>query len=251
MGLVEPTPYDLRWRMFGTHIRVHPFFWIMSAIIAWDLIDVSIACLLLGIVCIFVSILLHEFGHIWMGRFFGSEGHIVLWSFGGLAYASNHLYKRGQRILVSFAGPLIQLLLWAALWFTRDLYMDRLILMGPTAFVTWSFFVGINLYWALFNLLPLWPMDGGMITREICTGLSPHKGIRISLHISIGVAILLTVYSLLAEQLGHPIPYLPVSRRTAIFFGIFAVIGIQTLMAEDDRDRWVSDRVYREDDERW
>ena len=67
--------------------------------------------LVLWIICVFVSILIHEMGHVLMGRLFGAEGHIVLYSFGGLAIGSKRLADRWQRIAVSFAGPLAQFIL--------------------------------------------------------------------------------------------------------------------------------------------
>src|SRR6516165_4479720 len=128
--LFEPdqTRFDLRWRMFGTPIRVHPMFWLISLILGYDVtIRAGIGYVLAWVGCVFVSVLLHEFGHVWMGRLFGSQGYIVLYSFGGLAVGSNLLSRRWQRILVLLAGPLIQLLLWTALWFGAD----RIILSFP------------------------------------------------------------------------------------------------------------------------
>ena len=82
------TPYDVFWRMFGVDIRINPWFWVMSAALGWDAVHQGVPFLLLWIACVLVSILVHEFGHIMMGRFFGAEGHIVLYSMGGLAVAS-------------------------------------------------------------------------------------------------------------------------------------------------------------------
>ena len=31
----QPSPYDLHFRLFGTPVRVHPFFWLFSAILGW------------------------------------------------------------------------------------------------------------------------------------------------------------------------------------------------------------------------
>ena len=83
----NPTPWDLRWRMLGTNISVHPFFWVLSAMLGWGWFnDGGFRLLLVWVACVFVSILLHEFGHVLMGRLFGSRGqYIVLYSFGGLA----------------------------------------------------------------------------------------------------------------------------------------------------------------------
>ncbi len=92
----EPTTMDLRFRLFGTHVRVHPLFWLITAILGFNSTNKPIlpgnglGDLVLWVFCVFFSILLHEFGHVWMGRLFGSEGHIVLQGMGGLAIGSNN-----------------------------------------------------------------------------------------------------------------------------------------------------------------
>src|SRR5262249_6317896 len=65
------TPYDLRWQMFGTPVRVQPWFWLMTVILGYDAtIRDGVGFVLAWVACVFVSILLHEFGHVWMGRLF-------------------------------------------------------------------------------------------------------------------------------------------------------------------------------------
>src|SRR4051794_3104022 len=98
--LTEPnyTQFDLRWRMFGIPVRVHPAFWLVSAIYGWDFVQGGeLRLLLVWIACVFVSVLLHELGHVLTGMLFGSRGHIVLYSFGGLAIGSNAVRNRSQR----------------------------------------------------------------------------------------------------------------------------------------------------------
>src|SRR3954464_14267452 len=89
--LLEPqeTPYDLRFRLFGIPVRVHPLFWLFSAILGWNWIEEGVAYVLLWVACVFISVMIHELGHIFMGLVFGSPGYIVLYSFGGLAVGSN------------------------------------------------------------------------------------------------------------------------------------------------------------------
>jgi len=61
--------------MLGTNVRVHPSFWIVSALLGWSwFTDEGFPYLLLWILCVFVSLLVHEFGHILMARCFGSQG---------------------------------------------------------------------------------------------------------------------------------------------------------------------------------
>ena len=96
-----PTPFDLRFRLFGTDVRVHPFFWLITILFGWSwLLEVlpgnGLIEVALWVACAFFSILLHEFGHVWMGRAFGSHGHIVLHGMGGLAIGSAEVPYRWQ-----------------------------------------------------------------------------------------------------------------------------------------------------------
>jgi Zn-dependent protease len=259
---MEPneTRYDLRWWMFGTHVRVHPMFWLMSVILGYDAtIRAGVGYLLAWVGCVFVSVLLHEFGHVWMGRLFGSHGHIVLYSFGGLAIGSNHLDRRGQRILVSFAGPGIQLVLLALLWFGKDWLLHLLPLQVATAAIRiWLMLFEINLLWPLLNLLPIWPLDGGQITRETCQGLIPARGTAFSLGISMVVSGFLAAHELMASK-GRPLIQLPISEYSssflrllkamleygdmfmALFFALFCVSSFLALQAENQRRQQWSD----------
>jgi len=55
LGHVAPTPYDLRFSLFGIPIRVHPFFWIMTALMGWDGDEIQLTFIWIG--CVFLSIL--------------------------------------------------------------------------------------------------------------------------------------------------------------------------------------------------
>jgi stage IV sporulation protein FB len=257
--LVEPgrTNYDLRFRLFGTPVRVHPFFWLFAAILGWNLLQDAqendgFIRIILWIIACFLSILLHEFGHIWMGMLFGArDGYIVLYSFGGLAVGANDLRGRWRRIAVSLAGPLIQLALFGGFWLVLWLSSADWIRHLPARV---RFFLGqmlyINLVWPLFNLLPVWPLDGGQISREVCNGFSPRSGVRFSLGLSIGVAALLAINGLVGYSWGQGfLPYIPADEFTAILFGLLALQSYQLLQQvpswryepPDDRLPWESD----------
>jgi Zn-dependent protease len=255
-NMVEETPYDLRWRMFGVPVRVHPLFWLMAAILSWHFLDLGIPHFLLSVACIFLSILVHELGHVLVGRAFGSHGHIVLWAFGGVAIGSNQLGERWKRVLVLLAGPGAQFLLFGVVWVLGSLFLspgraddmaltalgsrDRigaalLLVENSLVFaVLWTLFF-VNLIWPVLNLLPILPLDGGQITREFFTWLSPRNGVRLALHVSVGLCVLLALHALLAWKTGNGIPYLVhyVNHPSqAIFFGLFALMGIQSLQME-------------------
>jgi Zn-dependent protease len=223
--LLEPerTAYDLSWRMFGTPVRVHPFFWLFSAIFGWDLIQIHFGYVLLWIACVFVSILVHEFGHIWAGRLFGSHGSVVLYSFGGLAVGANHLAVWWQRVLVSLAGPGIQLALYGLLrLLLEQLPAEHLLRLPPWAIDGIGMLLFINLYWPLFNLLPIWPLDGGMVSREIFERANPDQGLKFSLGLSMITAAIVAINAVAGMNKMRTIPYLPTSMYAAILFGLLA-----------------------------
>jgi len=240
--------------VFGTPVRVHPLFWLFSAIFGWNLINGpdGFLMIIIWIICCFLSILLHEFGHVWMGKAFGSRNsYIVLYSMGGLAVGSNDLWHRWHRIAVSLAGPGIQIALYGVIWLgMRNMSDEQVERMPDRVWFTLQIVKHINLYWALFNLVPVWPLDGGMVSREICTWLSPRGGVRFSLGLSLAVGGFIAIHALLANAKGAwVIPYLPTDTYVAILFGILAFQSWQLMQITpkpkaydpDDRLPWESD----------
>lgn len=234
------TAYDLRWRMFGTPVRVHPMFWLVALILGYDgTIQAGVGFVLAWVACVFVSVLLHEFGHVWMGRLFGSHGHIVLYSFGGLAIGSNQLARRWQRILVLLGGPGIQLVLWGLLWMNRKpIFLALAPAWRESALLVLVMLLQINLIWPILNLLPIWPLDGGQVTREVCQAIMPQRGTAVSLGISMVISGVLAVHMLMASR-GQPLlPYVPAfGMLTALFFAMFCVSSFGALQAENERCR--------------
>ncbi len=253
--LAEPqgTSFDLHFRLFGTPVRVHPFFWVVSAILGWHgpngavLWGNGLGDTALWVFCVFFSILLHEFGHVWAGRFFGASGYIVLYGMGGLAVGSNALSAWWKRVLVSFAGPAIQLLFFALL--TGLMVSGVLRTQGNRALgeLIGNLWV-INLFWAILNLLPVWPLDGGMISREVFAAVLPGRGVLVSLYISLLVAGGLALDALMAYQSGrHFIPYFHGGAFTGILFALFAIDNLKAIQYESARQR----RSYSDDDLPW
>ncbi len=97
------TPYDLRFRALGIPVRVHPMFWVVAAMLCgWT--EDNLFRILIWIACVFLSILVHEYGHGLMARHFGASPSILL-SFGGLCSYSAERQTPGQRLAVLFWGP--------------------------------------------------------------------------------------------------------------------------------------------------
>ena len=77
------------------------------------------------------------------------------------------------------------------------------------------------------NLLPVYPLDGGHIARELCTLRSARSGIILSLRISFATAI---AFALVALFLWN-------SLFVAVLFGYMAFMNFQTLQRYQ-QDRW-------------
>ncbi|MFK7818264.1 MAG: site-2 protease family protein [Planctomycetaceae bacterium] len=174
-GRVPQTEFDLQFPVLGIPVRVHPLFWLMGAIMGFSpgwaqAMGVNV----LGVIClwwmvIFISILVHELGHALVAEFFGWRSNIVLYHFGGLAYYDAFRgHTPWKRIAVSIAGPGAGFILagfviafqFAATWngwFEGSVIYEYLI--GQLLFV--------NIGWGLVNLLPVYPLDGGQICREV------------------------------------------------------------------------------------
>jgi Zn-dependent protease len=226
-----PTAFDFHFRLFGVPVRVHPMFWLISAILGFDLQREGFLYLVLWVGLVFVSILLHEFGHVVAGRIFGARGHIVLYSFGGLAIGSSNLRSRWQRVVVFFAGPLAQLALYGVLWFLFEYQKPAYLRQFPMLWqVSIRLLEYINLYWALLNLLPIWPLDGGRISREVFEAVMPGRGTRFALGVSLLVSGVIAVNALVAMNRGKPlVPYLPTGGGYTVF--LFAMLALGSYQA--------------------
>jgi Zn-dependent protease len=260
MFLQEPdqTQYDVRFRLFDIPVRVHPFFWLVTVFLGFRTVQENpglrgLFYLGMWVVLMFVSILVHELGHVCMGKIFGSDGRILLYGLGGLAIGSSDLPGRWQRIAVMFAGPLAGFLLMLAFlpigcWVDSDLvltvFRNLIGLRGPgyepdTAlwFVELtSQLIWFNLFWGLVNLLPLWPLDGGQISRELCTGYLAGNGMRVSLIISIVVAGAFAVYSLVSIfNKERIISFLPSLDLFGVFFFGFLAYGSWLMLQQVPR----------------
>jgi stage IV sporulation protein FB len=240
--LLEPqrTTFDLNWRMFGTDVRVHPMFWLFSAILGWGWQSFGIEYLLIWIGCMFVSILVHEFGHVFAGQFFGRESAIVLYAFGGLAVGANHLHRRWERVIVCLAGPAAGFVLFG---FVLLFLLFGPEVRSPLVQSALSMLWFINLAWGILNLLPIWPLDGGQVSREVLSCIFRGNGLRLSLGISFLFAALLAIQALMS-QYGMPlVPWLHIGGTyTAILFGLLAMESFQLLQqAERNRRYWNQD----------
>jgi Zn-dependent protease len=261
--LVEPprTNYDLNFRLFLFPVRVHPFFWLGSILInGWVIERLGVVYMLMWVAAVFLSILVHELGHALAFRRFGVDSHIVLYVFGGLAVPWADVPGKGRRVVIALAGPVAGFILCGLLWGSNQLApwvkerpfgqrWDHV----PTP-LEWFYdsLIWVNLFWGLFNLLPVYPLDGGQVSKEVCSSVWGRRGPRVALQISMVVAGLMAVYGIAcaidpnAAWLRQLPGWFPVGTLwMAILFGMLAVQSYQLLQ----QTRW-TDSHWAEDDDR-
>jgi Zn-dependent protease len=245
MFLGEPAPSrgDLHFSLLGFPVRVHPFFWLAMLILGMsggppDLLETAI-----WVAVGFVSILVHELGHAVLQRRFGGEPRIVLYSFGGLAICSDCDRSPTKQILISLAGPfagfafaaLVALVIRASghpiglsrepeFGFNLPILVGNLYFASFDSFalniVVWTLFY-VNIWWGILNLLPIYPLDGGQVAREVLTLRGdPRQGIVNSLWLSILTAAAVAALAVYWDQ-----------RFTVILFALLAYSNYQALQS--------------------
>ena len=138
------------------------------------------ANLLFGVV-VFFSILIHELGHALVALFYDANPVIRLYAFGGETVFDRSVITSKQHGLIILGGPLIQVLfiltMYALLQFNlmHNYYLVYVVLMTKY----------LNTMWLYFNLLPIFPLDGGWLLRYVLEKKFGKKGYAASIIIGL------------------------------------------------------------------
>src|ERR1019366_8040174 len=167
--------------------------------------------------------MVHELGHVITGRIFGQPGNITITGMGGQAVGEYGELSSWQRLLVIMAGPCAGFLFVAALtavdgrpwnWCMEHLHLSSLkcewflinwinpklalfdLMQGqyPIYDLVIILLFSVNLFMNIMNLLPIIPMDGGMVFKEICVMISPRSGLKFAFICSFGLATIVALY---------------------------------------------------------
>lgn len=188
----------------GTKIRLHWTFlvylvWLGVAFLASGGAGAALSGLAL-VLAVFACVVAHEFGHILMARRFGVPSpDVTLLPIGGVARLQAIPERPGQELAVALAGPAVNLviaaLLFAALGPQR-MATDLAAIVSPENIL--PALATINLFLAVFNLLPAFPMDGGRALRAtLSIFLERGRATRIAAHVGQALAVGLGLLGLL------------------------------------------------------
>lgn len=178
-------------------ITVHPFFWLLIFLLGW-INSEAFNLMLIWAGVIFVSVLVHEFGHALTAVFYGQQARIDLVALGGLTSRTGRTLTLWQDFLIVLNGPMAGFVLF---FIFNYLYAHT----SPDAnpYLRYSFAVGrlVNLWWTVLNLIPIQPMDGGRLLSIILESLFGLKGIKTALFISMILAAALSGFFFLTGNI--------------------------------------------------
>src|SRR5271166_3405367 len=157
-------------RFAGVDVFLH-WSWFLIAIFEIQLRSgryTSVAWNVLEYLALFAIVLTHEFGHALACRQVGGTAdHIVLWPLGGVAYV-NPPPRPGATLWSIAAGPLVNVALYPVLWglFISSVHGGWAAANPKVPQFLYSLF-WINRALLFFNILPIFPLDGGQILRAL------------------------------------------------------------------------------------
>ncbi|GAB4188574.1 MAG: site-2 protease family protein [Roseiflexaceae bacterium] len=200
----------------GIPIRIHPTFFLVLAFgaLLWGREHGGNGALfgVLMMVLLFACVALHELGHALAARRVGiATKEILLQLVGGVAVLARIPTKPSHELLISVAGPLVNVLL-AVLLALAGVLSGAFGQVTPATLVAQLgevslaggllWLIQANIALVLFNLLPAFPLDGGRILRAtLAFKLSPTTATRIATITGQGIAILIGGYALMTMNL--------------------------------------------------
>ncbi|MCS1351431.1 M50 family metallopeptidase [Mechercharimyces sp. CAU 1602] len=151
-----------KWPWSNVRIRIHFLFWvvILSAVVTGRFLE---------IITLFVLVIIHEMGHITAAWSFGWRVEsLELLPFGGVAKTDEWgTVSTQEELIVALAGPfhnvmmiLVGFIFYYASWWSAE----------------WtSYFIYCNALIAGFNLLPIYPLDGGRVFQGVLSYYLPYR----------------------------------------------------------------------------
>lgn len=195
-------------RLFDIEIRVHILFliWIGFELLQGGTspMDLWFLGMLFGIV------LVHEFGHCFGARSVGGHAEqILMWPLGGLAFAHAPMTPWAQFVTVA-AGPLVNVIFCILSGLVLSIAaggwvvplspfggFGAAMMQLPEMWWYVAIFYRVNLWLLAFNLLPVYPLDGGQLLQVLLWPfLGLHRAMQIACQIGLAACVLGGLWSL-------------------------------------------------------
>jgi Zn-dependent protease len=208
-------------RPFGVPLRVHASFVLVLLLGAtqWGIPHGARGAAFGALVtlALFLCVVLHELGHSVAARAFGIRTkQILLLPIGGVAELDGKARRPAHELVIALAGPMVNVVIAAGLVLALGaglaagaITMPSAAALTPSLTTFGLVLLAGNGMLALFNMLPLFPLDGGRVLRALLAfRMGEHKSLRVAAMVGqigafgLGIVALLTGHVLLALIAG-------------------------------------------------
>ncbi len=181
----------IRFKFFNIPVTIHPSFWFFLLFLFGSNLEITPRILIYAGVFT-LSLLIHEYGHGLAALFYKTNPEIHLELFSGVTKHSNYDLSDKQNFIITLNGPLFSalLLIFSYLFFKNAIFQNPYI--NYFLYISYK----LNLFWLCFNLMPLYPLDGGKLLRHLLVAKFGNIGIKHSLIIGNIAAVLGLVYTI-------------------------------------------------------
>lgn len=194
-------------RVRGTAVKIHATLLALLGWYAWEgwrLAGPSGAWeQFLFLALLFLSVLLHEFGHIRAAAHYGiPTPDVLLTPIGGIARIARMPESPTQELVIALAGPLVTFTI-AALLSAGIVATTGVVGLLPSSVTNvpiWTALAWTNVVLLVFNLIPAFPMDGGRVLRALLARrLGMVRGTRIAVRVGQALAVGFVVVGLMGN----------------------------------------------------
>lgn len=198
----------------GIPVRLHATWFLVAALIAWSLAGSYFprsvsgystgqywVAAIIATLLFFASLLAHELAHSLVARKLGLKvREITLYLFGGVSVIESEAEQPRDEIWITIVGPITSIALgigFGILWYVT----------GNAALISsmFGYLAVINLFLALFNLLPGFPLDGGRLRRALVWWKSgdPAHATRVAAGVGVGLGYLIVAVGIVEAFAGY------------------------------------------------
>jgi Zn-dependent protease len=199
-------------KIFGIPLMIHGTFVLLMAFYAISgLLSGGVPSAVLNLalaLTVFAVIVLHELGHLAAYRRYGLRAKdIILTPLGGIARGIGQLGSQTrpwQEFVIAAAGPAVNVALAGLTWLALRLTpWAELGSVGPFSLALTEWFLNVNLFLLLFNLIPALPMDGGRMLRAALTHrLGFLKATQVAARVARWATLAMAIYALATGSLS-------------------------------------------------
>lgn len=164
-------------KLFGFRITVDPLLPIVVILMAWVLAERYFPRYIMGLetwdyvamggvsaILLFASIFIHELGHSWSAKYFNlPTERIHMFLFGGMAELKYRPVRPAHESWIAIAGPVTSIALAGAFYLMALAFSD----MHRPSHHVFQYAALMNALLAVFNIVPIFPLDGGRALRGL------------------------------------------------------------------------------------